>query len=102
MDYTIVVAATASESAPLQYIAPYSGCTIGEQIRDGGGHALLIYDDLSKHAGAYRQLSLLLRRPPGSVGFPGDLFYLHFSLLEGVGHVSVAGRGGSPAVLPLI
>src|ERR671935_938635 len=82
MDYTIVVAATASESAPLQYIAPYSGCTMGEHIRDTGGHPLLIYDDLSKHAVAYRQLSLLLRRPPGREAFPGDVFYLHSRLLE--------------------
>src|ERR671935_870038 len=82
MDYTTVVAATASESAPLQYIAPYSGCTMGEHIRDTGGHALLIYDDLSKHAVAYRQLSLLLRRPPGREAFPGDVFYLHSRLLE--------------------
>src|SRR6266516_3916396 len=74
MDYTTVVAATASESAPLQYIAPYSGCTMGEDIRENGGHALLIYDDLSKHAVAYRQLSLLLRRPPGREAFPGDVF----------------------------
>src|ERR687888_1464827 len=82
MDYTTVVAATASESAPLQYIAPYSGCTMGEHIRDNGGHALLIYDDLSKHAVAYRQLSLLLRRPPGREAYPGDVFYLHSRLLE--------------------
>ena len=82
MDYTIVVAATASESAPLQYIAPYSGCTMGEHVRDNGGHALLIYDDLSKHAVAYRQLSLLLRRPPGREAYPGDVFYLHSRLLE--------------------
>ena len=80
MDYTIVVAATASESAPLQYIAPYSGCTMGEHIRDNGGHALAIYDDLSKHAVAYRQLSLLLRRPPGREAFPGDVFYLAFQV----------------------
>src|ERR671911_668125 len=82
MDYSIVVAATASDSAPLQYIAPYSGCTIGEYIRDNGGHALVIYDDLSKHAVAYRQLSLLLRRPPGREAYPGDVFYLHSRLLE--------------------
>src|ERR1041384_453973 len=82
MDYTIVVAATASESAPLQFIAPYSGCTMGEHFRDNGGHALVIYDDLSKHAVAYRQLSLLLRRPPGREAYPGDVFYLHSRLLE--------------------
>ena len=80
MEYTIVVAATASESAPLQFIAPYSGCTMGEYFRDNGGHALVIYDDLSKHAVAYRQLSLLLRRPPGREAYPGDVFYLAFPL----------------------
>jgi F-type H+-transporting ATPase subunit alpha len=102
MDYTTVVAATASESAPLQYIAPYSGCTIGEQIRDGGGHALLIYDDLSKHAVAYRQLSLLLRRPPGREAFPGDVFYLHSRLLERAAKMSDARGGGSLTALPII
>src|SRR5213594_3566102 len=102
MDYTIVVAATASESAPLQYIAPYSGCTIGEQIRDGGGHALLVYDDLSKHAVAYRQLSLLLRRPPGREAFPGDVFYLHSRLLERAAKMSDARGGGSLTALPII
>src|SRR5882757_2687052 len=80
MDYTIVVAATASEPAPLQFIAPYSGCTMGEYFRDTGKHALIIYDDLSKQAVAYRQLSLLLRRPPGREAFPGDVFYLHSRL----------------------
>ena len=80
MEYSIIVAATASESAPLQFIAPYSGCTMGEQFRDNGGHALVIYDDLSKHAVAYRQLSLLLRRPPGREAYPGDVFYLAFPL----------------------
>jgi F-type H+-transporting ATPase subunit alpha len=102
MDYTIVVAATASESAPLQYIAPYSGCTMGEQIRDNGGHALLIYDDLSKHAVAYRQLSLLLRRPPGREAFPGDVFYLHSRLLERAAKMSDARGGGSLTALPII
>jgi F-type H+-transporting ATPase subunit alpha len=102
MDYTIVVAATASESAPLQYIAPYSGCTIGEHIRDNGGHALLIYDDLSKHAVAYRQLSLLLRRPPGREAFPGDVFYLHSRLLERAAKMSDARGGGSLTALPII
>src|SRR5579859_6227168 len=82
MEYTTVVAATASEAAPLQFIAPYSGCTMGEYFRDTGRHALLVYDDLSKHAQAYRQLSLLLRRPPGREAYPGDVFYLHSRLLE--------------------
>src|SRR5258706_10082369 len=82
MEYTTVVAATASESAPLQFIAPYSGVTIGEYFRDNGKHALLVYDDLSKHAQAYRQMSLLLRRPPGREAYPGDVFYLHSRLLE--------------------
>ncbi|HWO42868.1 MAG TPA: F0F1 ATP synthase subunit alpha [Candidatus Eisenbacteria bacterium] len=102
MDYTIVVAATASESAPLQYIAPYSGCTMGEQIRDSGGHALVIYDDLSKHAVAYRQLSLLLRRPPGRKAYPGDVFYLHSRLLERAAKMSDARGGGSLTALPII
>jgi F-type H+/Na+-transporting ATPase subunit alpha len=102
MDYTIVVAATASEAAPLQYIAPYSGCTIGENIRDNGGHALLVYDDLSKHAVAYRQLSLLLRRPPGREAFPGDVFYLHSRLLERAAKLSDARGGGSLTALPII
>jgi F-type H+-transporting ATPase subunit alpha len=102
MDYTIVVAATASESAPLQYIAPYSGCTMGEHIRDNGGHALLIYDDLSKHAVAYRQLSLLLRRPPGREAFPGDVFYLHSRLLERAAKLSDGRGGGSLTALPII
>jgi F-type H+-transporting ATPase subunit alpha len=102
MDYTTVVAATASESAPLQYIAPYSGCTMGEHIRDNGGHALLIYDDLSKHAVAYRQLSLLLRRPPGREAFPGDVFYLHSRLLERAAKLSDARGGGSLTALPII
>jgi F-type H+-transporting ATPase subunit alpha len=102
MDYTTVVAATASESAPLQYIAPYSGCTMGEDIRDNGGHALLIYDDLSKHAVAYRQLSLLLRRPPGREAFPGDVFYLHSRLLERAAKMSDARGGGSLTALPII
>ena len=102
MDYTIVVCASASESAPLQYIAPYSGCTIGEHFRDNGGHALLIYDDLSKHAVAYRQLSLLLRRPPGREAFPGDVFYLHSRLLERAAKLSDARGGGSLTALPII
>ena len=102
MEYTTIVAATASESAPLQYIAPYSGCTMGEHIRDNGGHALLIYDDLSKHAVAYRQLSLLLRRPPGREAFPGDVFYLHSRLLERAAKMSDARGGGSLTALPII
>ena len=102
MDYTIVVAATASESAPLQYIAPYSGCTMGEYFRDNGQHALAIYDDLSKHAVAYRQLSLLLRRPPGREAFPGDVFYLHSRLLERAAKLSDEQGGGSLTALPII
>jgi F-type H+/Na+-transporting ATPase subunit alpha len=102
MDYSIVVAATASDSAPLQYIAPYSGCTIGEYIRDNGGHALVIYDDLSKHAVAYRQLSLLLRRPPGREAYPGDVFYLHSRLLERAAKMSDQMGAGSLTALPII
>jgi F-type H+-transporting ATPase subunit alpha len=102
MEYSIVVAATASEAAPLQFIAPYSGCTIGEYFRDNGGHALVIYDDLSKHAVAYRQLSLLLRRPPGREAFPGDVFYLHSRLLERAAKMSDAMGGGSLTALPII
>jgi F-type H+-transporting ATPase subunit alpha len=102
MDYTIVVAATASETAPLQYIAPYTGCTIGEYFRDNGQHALVIYDDLSKHAVAYRQLSLLLRRPPGREAFPGDVFYLHSRLLERAAKMSDERGGGSLTALPII
>ena len=102
MDYTIVVAATASDAAPLQYIAPYSGCTMGEQFRDHGGHALVVYDDLSKHAVAYRQLSLLLRRPPGREAYPGDVFYLHSRLLERGAKMSDARGGGSLTALPII
>ena len=82
MEYTIIVSATASEPAPMQYISPYTGCAMGEYFRDRGGHALVIYDDLSKQAAAYRQLSLLLRRPPGREAYPGDVFYLHSRLLE--------------------
>jgi F-type H+-transporting ATPase subunit alpha len=102
MEYSIIVAATASESAPLQFIAPYSGCTIGEYFRDTGGHALVIYDDLSKHAVAYRQLSLLLRRPPGREAFPGDVFYLHSRLLERAAKMSDGMGGGSLTALPII
>src|SRR5512134_860560 len=102
MDYTIVVAATASEPAPINFIAPYSGCTIGEFYRDSGRHALCIYDDLSKHAVAYRQLSLLLRRPPGREAYPGDVFYLHSRLLERAAKLSDAEGGGSLTALPVI
>src|SRR5207244_1586121 len=94
MDYTTVVVASASEPAPLQFIAPYSGCSMGEYFRDSGRHALLIYDDLSKHATAYRQLSLLLRRPPGREAYPGDVFYLHSRLLERAAKMSDEQRGG--------
>ncbi len=102
MEYTTVVAATASESAPLQFIAPYTGCAMGEYFRDNGQHALIIYDDLSKHAVAYRQLSLLLRRPPGREAFPGDVFYLHSRLLERAAKMSADRGGGSLTALPII
>jgi F-type H+/Na+-transporting ATPase subunit alpha len=102
MEYTTVVSATASDSAPLQYIAPYTGVTMGEYYRDSGRHALLIYDDLSKQAVAYRQLSLLLRRPPGREAFPGDVFYLHSRLLERAAKLSDAKGGGSLTALPII
>ncbi|MGH0036093.1 MAG: F0F1 ATP synthase subunit alpha [Myxococcota bacterium] len=102
MDYTIVVAATASESAPLQYISPYTGCAMGEWFRDNGKHALIIYDDLSKQAVAYRQLSLLLRRPPGREAFPGDVFYVHSRLLERAAKMSDEEGGGSLTALPII
>jgi F-type H+-transporting ATPase subunit alpha len=102
MEYTTVVAATASEPAPLQYIAPYAGCAMGEYFRDSGRHALCIYDDLSKHAQAYRQLSLLLRRPPGREAFPGDIFYLHSRLLERAAKLSDQLGGGSLTALPII
>ncbi|MBM3517291.1 MAG: F0F1 ATP synthase subunit alpha [Alphaproteobacteria bacterium] len=102
MDYTIVVAATASEPAPLQFIAPYTGCTIGEYFRDNGMHALVIYDDLSKHAVAYRQMSLLLRRPPGREAYPGDVFYLHSRLLERAAKMNKDHGAGSLTALPVI
>ncbi len=102
MDYTIVVAATASEAAPLQFIAPYAGCAMGEYFRDSGRHALVIYDDLSKQAVAYRQLSLLLRRPPGREAYPGDVFYLHSRLLERAAKMSDEMGGGSLTALPII
>ncbi|MDI6801064.1 MAG: F0F1 ATP synthase subunit alpha [Thermodesulfovibrionales bacterium] len=102
MDHTIVVSATASEPAPLQYIAPYTACAIGEHFRDNGKHALIIYDDLSKQAAAYRQLSLLLRRPPGREAYPGDVFYLHSRLLERASKLSDELGGGSLTALPII
>ncbi|MGD0619450.1 MAG: F0F1 ATP synthase subunit alpha [Bryobacteraceae bacterium] len=102
MEYTIVVAATASDPAPMQYIAPYSGCAMGEYFRDKGKHALCIYDDLSKHAAAYREISLLLRRPPGREAYPGDVFYLHSRLLERAAKLSNENGGGSLTALPFI
>ena len=102
MEYTTVVSATASEPAPLQYIAPYAGCAMGEYFRDNGKHALIIYDDLSKHAVAYRQLSLLLRRPPGREAYPGDVFYLHSRLLERAAKLNDELAGGSLTALPII
>lgn len=102
MEYTVVVSATASETAPLQYIAPYTGCTIGEYFMYNGKHALVIYDDLSKHAVSYRTLSLLLRRPPGREAYPGDVFYLHSRLLERAANLSPEYGGGSLTALPII
>ncbi len=102
MDYTIVVSATASEAAPIQFLAPYAGVTMGEYFRDNGRHALCVYDDLSKHAVAYRQLSLLLRRPPGREAYPGDIFYLHSRLLERAAKLSDELGGGSLTALPII
>jgi len=102
MDYTIVVAATASDPAPLQFLAPYIGCTMGEYFRDNGMHGLIVYDDLSKQAVAYRQMSLLLRRPPGREAFPGDVFYLHSRLLERACKLNDASGGGSLTALPII
>merc|ERR1711994_378661 len=103
MRYTIVVSATASDAAPLQYLAPYSGCAMGEYFRDNGMHAVIIFDDLSKQAVAYRQMSLLLRRPPGREAYPGDVFYLHSRLLERAAKMSDAmGGGGSLTALPVI
>src|SRR5436853_655244 len=102
MDYTTVVLASASDPAPMQFIAPYSGCSMGEYFRDSGRHALVIYDDLSKHAAAYRQLSLLLRRPPGREAYPGDVFYLHSRLLERAAKMNDARGGGSLTALPVI
>jgi F-type H+/Na+-transporting ATPase subunit alpha len=102
MEYTIVVAAAASDPAPLLYISPYSACTMGEYFRDGGQHALCIYDDLSKHAQAYREISLLLRRPPGREAYPGDVFYLHSRLLERAAKMGKELGGGSLTALPII
>ncbi|MGH9628656.1 MAG: F0F1 ATP synthase subunit alpha, partial [Bryobacteraceae bacterium] len=102
MAYTTVVVASASEPAPLQYIAPYAGCALGEYFRDTGRHALVIYDDLSKHAAAYREISLLLRRPPGREAYPGDVFYLHSRLLERAAKLSDEKGGGSLTALPFI
>ena len=102
LKYTIVVAATASDAAPLQFLAPYSGCAIGEFFRDSGRHALIIYDDLSKQAVAYRQMSLLLRRPPGREAYPGDVFYLHSRLLERAAKMNESHGAGSLTALPII
>jgi F-type H+-transporting ATPase subunit alpha len=102
LDYSIVVAATASEPAPLQYLAPYSGCVMGEFFRDNGMHGLMVYDDLSKQAVAYRQMSLLLRRPPGREAYPGDVFYLHSRLLERAAKLNEAHGAGSLTALPIV
>jgi F-type H+-transporting ATPase subunit alpha len=102
LEYTIIVASTASEPAPLQFLAPYAGCAMGEFFRDNGMHALIVYDDLSKHAVAYRQMSLLLRRPPGREAYPGDVFYLHSRLLERAAKLNAEHGGGSLTALPII
>ncbi len=102
MDYTIVVVAEADDPAPLQYLAPYAGCAIGEEFRDTGKHALVVYDDLTKHAWAYREMSLLLRRPPGREAYPGDIFYLHSRLLERAAKLSDELGGGSLTALPIV
>ena len=102
MSYTIIVDASASKPAAMQYVAPYAGCTMGEYFRDKGQHVLCIYDDLSKHAWAYRSISLLLRRPPGREAYPGDVFYLHSRLLERAAKLSDALGGGSLTALPVI
>ena len=102
MEYSIVVASTASEPAPMQFLAPYCGCTMGEFFRDNGMHALAIYDDLSKQAVAYRQMSLLLRRPPGREAYPGDVFYIHSRLLERAAKMNDEQGGGSLTALPII
>jgi F-type H+-transporting ATPase subunit alpha len=102
MEYSIVVAATASEPAPLQFLAPYAGCAMGEYFRDNGMHAVIVYDDLSKQAVAYRQMSLLLRRPPGREAYPGDVFYLHSRLLERAAKMNKEHGSGSLTALPII
>src|ERR1700688_4248933 len=102
MDFTIVVSASGADPAPMQYLAPFSGCAIGEYFRDKGGHVLCVYDDLSKHAAAYREISLLLRRPPGREAFPGDVFYLHSRLLERAAKLNQDNGGGSLTALPVI
>jgi F-type H+-transporting ATPase subunit alpha len=102
MNYCIIVSSTSSDAAPLQFLAPYAGCTMGEFFRDNGSHAVIIYDDLSKQAVAYRQMSLLLRRPPGREAYPGDVFYLHSRLLERAAQLSDALQGGSLTALPVI
>src|SRR5260370_29593888 len=102
MEYTTIIAATASEPAPLQFLAPYAGVTMAEYYRDSGRHALIVYDDLSKQAVAYRQLSLLLRRPPGREAYPGDVFYLHSRLLERAAKLSDKEGAGSLTALPII
>jgi F-type H+/Na+-transporting ATPase subunit alpha len=102
LDYSIIVAATASDPAPMQFLAPFAGCTMGEYFRDNGMHAVIIYDDLSKQAVAYRQMSLLLRRPPGREAYPGDVFYLHSRLLERAAKMNDANKGGSLTALPVI
>merc|ERR1711997_962872 len=102
LKYTTVVAATASDAAPLQFLAPYTGCAMAEYFRDTGKHAVIFYDDLSKQAVAYRQMSLLLRRPPGREAYPGDVFYLHSRLLEGAAKISDDLGAGSLTALPVI
>jgi proton translocating ATP synthase F1 alpha subunit len=102
MDYTTIVSATSSDPAALQYLAPYAGCAMGEFYRDNGLHALIIYDDLSKHAVAYRQMSLLLRRPPGREAYPGDIFYVHSRLLERAAKMSDDCGAGSLTALPVV
>ena len=102
LDYSIIVAATASDPAPMQFLAPFAGCTMGEYFRDNGMHALIIYDDLSKQAVAYRQMSLLLRRPPGREAYPGDVFYLHSRLLERAAKLNDDNGAGSLTALPVI
>ena len=102
LDYTIIVAATASDPAPMQYLAPYAACAMGEYFRDNGMHAVIVYDDLSKQAVAYRQMSLLLRRPPGREAYPGDVFYLHSRLLERAAKMNKNHGGGSLTALPVV